>query len=48
MCGVTARTVTTWVRKEKLFWMDLPGIGLIVEDKELAHFMKENRQQLVS
>ena len=47
MCGVTARTVTTWVKKEKLHGIDLPGMGLIVEDKELARFMKENRQQLV-
>jgi len=46
-CGVTARTVTTWVKKEKLHGIDLPGMGLIVEDKELARFMKENRQQLV-
>jgi len=47
MCGVTARTVTTWVKKEKLHGIDLPGMGLIVEDKELLRFMKENRQQLV-
>lgn len=47
MCGVTARTVTTWVKKEKLPGIDLPGMGLIIEDKELARFMKENRQQLV-
>ena len=47
MCGVTARTVTSWVKKQKLHGIDLPGMGLIVEDKELTRFMKENRQQLV-
>ena len=47
MFGVTARTVTAWVKKEKLHGIDLPGMGLIVDDKELARFMKENRQQLV-
>jgi hypothetical protein len=44
MCGVTVRSVTTWVKKEKLYGIDLPGMGLIVDDKELARFMKENRQ----
>jgi len=47
MCGVTARTVTAWVKKEKLHGIDIPGMGLIVDDKELARLMKENRQQLV-
>jgi hypothetical protein len=47
MCGVTGRTVTTWVKKEKLHGVDLPGMGLIIEDKELARFMKEYRQQFV-
>ncbi len=47
ICGVTARTVTTWVKKEKLYGIDLPGMGLIIGDKELARFIKENRQQLV-
>lgn len=47
MCGVTARTVTTWVKNEKLHGIDLPEMGLIVEDRELARFTKENRQQLV-
>ena len=47
MCGVTARTVTAWVKKEKLHGIDIPGMGLIVDDKELVRLMKENRQQLV-
>lgn len=44
MCGVTPRTVTTWVKDEKLHGIDLPGMGLIVDDKELARFMKNDRQ----
>lgn len=47
MCGVTSRTVTTWVKNEKLHGIDLPGMGLIVDDKELARFMKKDRRQLI-
>ena len=47
LCEVTVRSVTTWVKKDKLHGIDLPGMGLIVDDKELARFMKENRQRLV-
>ncbi|MBN8655651.1 MAG: hypothetical protein J0M11_07940 [Anaerolineae bacterium] len=47
ICGVTARTVIAWIKKEKLHGIDLPGMGLIIDDKELARIMKENRQQLV-
>lgn len=47
MCGVTGRTVTAWVKKGKLHGIDLPGMGLIVDNKELERFMKEDRQQLV-
>ena len=46
MCGVTARTVTAWVKKEKLHGIDLPGMGLIVDDKELARFMKKTGNNL--
>ena len=44
ICGVTTRTVTTWVKNEKLHGIDLPEMGLIVDEKELTRFMKENRQ----
>lgn len=46
-CEVTARTITTWIKKEKLHEIDIPGMGLIIDDKELESFMKENRQKLV-
>lgn len=47
ICGVTARTVTTWVKTERLHGIEIPGMSLIVDDKELERFMKEDRQQLV-
>ena len=47
MCGVTVRTVTVWLKKGKLHGVDLPGMGKIIEEKELTQFIKENRQQLM-
>ncbi|HAX70908.1 MAG: hypothetical protein KPEEDBHJ_00059 [Anaerolineales bacterium] len=47
MCAVTVRTVTAWLKKEKLHGVDLPGMGKIIEEKELIQFIKENRQQLM-
>jgi hypothetical protein len=47
VCGVTVRTVTVWLKKGKLHGVDLPGMGKIIEEKELTQFIKENRQQLI-
>lgn len=44
VCGVTVRTVTIWLKKGKLQGVDLPGMGKIIEEKELTQFIKENRQ----
>lgn len=47
VCGVTERTVTIWLKQGKLQGVDLPGMGKIIEEKELTQFIKENRQQLM-
>jgi transposase len=45
ICGVKKRTVTGWLKNGRLNGLDLPGLGQIVEEKELEQYLKEKRNR---
>jgi hypothetical protein len=44
-CGVNKRTVTTWLKKGLLKSLDLPGLGQIVEEKDLGRYLAESQNR---
>ncbi len=45
ICGVKKRTVSVWLKEGRLNGLDLPGLGQIVEEKELEQYLKEKRNR---
>ena len=41
ICGVKKRTVSAWLKEGRLNGLDLPGLGQIVEEKDLEQYLKE-------
>lgn len=45
ICGVKERTVSMWLKKGLLKALELPGLGKIVEEKDVEKYLEE-RQNL--
>ena len=43
--GVKKRTVSEWLKNGRLNGLDLPGVGQIVEEKDLEQYLKEKRSR---
>ncbi len=43
ICAVKETTISAWLEKRLLKGLDLPGLGQIVEEKELKKYLKEKR-----
>lgn len=43
ICDVTPKQIKAWIRKGNLEAFDLPGLGIIIEAKELNEFLREIR-----
>ena len=45
ICGVKEKMVSAWVKKGLLQGLDLPGLGQIVEEKDLEKYLAEKRNR---
>ena len=45
ICGVQGRTVTMWLKKGLLKGLELPGLGKIVEEKDLEKHLEERQNR---
>jgi transposase-like protein len=45
ICGVKENTVSVWLKQALLRCLDLPGLGQIVEQKELEQYLAENQNR---
>jgi len=43
--GVKKRTVSAWLKEGRLSGLNLPGLGQIIEEKELEQYLKEKGNQ---
>ncbi len=44
-CGVNEKTVSAWIKKGLLKGIDLPGLGQIVEEKDLEKYLAEKQSR---
>jgi hypothetical protein len=45
ICGVKEKTVSTWLKEGLLMGLNLPGLGQIIEEKQLEQYLAENRNR---
>jgi hypothetical protein len=45
ICGVKKRTVSEWLKNGLLNGLDLPGLGQIIEERDLEQYLKEKGNQ---
>lgn len=45
ICGVKKRTVYAWLKEGQLNGLHLPGLGELVEEKNLEQYLKEKRNR---
>ena len=45
ICDVRKGTVSAWLKKGLLKGLDIPGLGQIVEEKDLEQYLAEHRNR---